>query len=67
MRCNVLLNLHFLRSHLNFFPENKAAVSDEHVKYSISIFSKLKGGTVENTVKICPLTAARTTRETSTG
>ena len=58
MRCNMLLKRHFLRSHLNFFSENTGTVFDEHVKSSISIFPKLNGGTVENGVQICRLTAA---------
>jgi len=28
--CNMSLKIHFLRSHLDFFPENCGAVSDEH-------------------------------------
>jgi len=28
--CNMSLNIHFLHSHLNFFPEDCGAVSDEH-------------------------------------
>ena len=30
MKCNMSLKLHFLHSHLQFFPENLGAVSDEH-------------------------------------
>ena len=30
MGCNMSLKLHFLDSHLDFFPENMGAVSDEH-------------------------------------
>jgi hypothetical protein len=30
MGCNMSLNVHSLDSHLNFFPENLGAVSDEH-------------------------------------
>ncbi|CAH1107944.1 unnamed protein product [Psylliodes chrysocephalus] len=30
MGCNVALKIHFLDSHLDFFPENLRAVSDEH-------------------------------------
>ncbi|GBO42013.1 hypothetical protein AVEN_247275-1 [Araneus ventricosus] len=30
MRCNMSLKVHFLHSHLDFFPENLGAVSDEH-------------------------------------
>jgi len=28
--CNMSLNIHFLHSHLDFFPENCGVVSDEH-------------------------------------
>jgi len=28
--CNMSLKIHFLQSHLDFFPENCSAVSDEH-------------------------------------
>jgi hypothetical protein len=28
--CNMLLKIHFLHSHLDFFPENCGAASDEH-------------------------------------
>jgi len=30
MECNKILKIHFLESHLNFFPENLGKVSDEH-------------------------------------
>jgi len=30
MGCNMSLNTHFLDSHLDFFPDNLGAVSDEH-------------------------------------
>ena len=30
MRCRMSLKIHFLHSHLNFFPPNLGAVSDEH-------------------------------------
>ena len=30
MGCNVNLKIHFLESHLDFFPENLSTVSDEH-------------------------------------
>jgi hypothetical protein len=28
--CNMSLKIHFLHSHLDFFPENYGAVTDEH-------------------------------------
>ena len=30
MGCNMTIKLHFLHSHLDFFPKNLGAVSDEH-------------------------------------
>lgn len=30
MKCNISLKIHFLDSHLNFFPKNMGAMSDEH-------------------------------------
>jgi hypothetical protein len=30
MGCNMSLKIHFLHSHLDFFPQNLGAVSDEH-------------------------------------
>jgi len=30
MGCNISLKIHFLGSHLDFFPENLGEVSDEH-------------------------------------
>jgi hypothetical protein len=30
MGCNMSLKIHFLHSHLDFFPQNLSAVSDEH-------------------------------------
>lgn len=30
MKCNMSLKIHFLHSHLDFFPDNLGAVSDEH-------------------------------------
>jgi hypothetical protein len=30
MGCNMSLKIHFLESHLNFFPENLGEASDEH-------------------------------------
>jgi len=30
MGCNMSFKVHFLESHLEFFPENLGAVSDEH-------------------------------------
>jgi hypothetical protein len=32
LRCNMSLRMHFLDSHLDFFPQNRGNVSDEHGK-----------------------------------
>jgi len=32
MGCNMSLKIHFLESHLHFFPENLGEVNDEHGK-----------------------------------
>ena len=45
MKVNMLLKIHILYSHLDFFPENLEAVSDEHGKDFIKKSLKLKRGT----------------------
>jgi len=40
--CNMSLKIHFLHSHLDFFPENCGAVSDEHGKHFHQNFSSMK-------------------------
>jgi hypothetical protein len=32
MGCNMSLKIHFLESHLDFFPENLSEVSNEHIE-----------------------------------
>ncbi|UYV84746.1 hypothetical protein LAZ67_X003294 [Cordylochernes scorpioides] len=44
--CNMSLNIHFLHSHLDFFPDNLGAVSDEHVMRGfIKIYQAWRSGT----------------------
>jgi len=43
MGCNVSLKIHFLESHLDFFPENLREVSDERWKISRRYFGYGKG------------------------
>ena len=43
------LKIHFLHSHLDFFPENLGDVSDEHGER----FHQWKEDTEENGVRIC--------------
>ncbi|GBN39590.1 hypothetical protein AVEN_138662-1 [Araneus ventricosus] len=45
--CNMSLKLHVLDSHLNFFPQNLCAISDEHGErfhQNISLFEKRFSG-----------------------
>jgi len=42
LSCNVSLTTHFLHSHLDFFPENCGAVSDEHGERFHQDISSLK-------------------------
>jgi hypothetical protein len=58
MVCNKSLKVHFLHSHLDFFPVNMGAVSDEHGENFIRTFPKWKRGAMENGVQIIWLTAA---------
>jgi hypothetical protein len=48
---NMSLNFYFLHSHLDFFPKNMGAVSNEHGERFRQIFPKLKRGAVENESK----------------
>ena len=40
--CNMSLNLHFLQSHLDFFPGNMGSVSDEHCEKFHQDISRMK-------------------------
>jgi len=42
VRCNVSLKVHFLDSHLGFFPVNNGAVSDEHGELSHQDMSNME-------------------------
>ncbi|UYV78169.1 hypothetical protein LAZ67_16000358 [Cordylochernes scorpioides] len=54
--CNMSLKIHFLHSHLDFFPDNLGAVSDEHgERFHQDISSN---GTKVNGVPVCLLTNA---------
>ncbi len=52
------LKLHFLHSHLDFFPENVGAICVEHGERFSHCFSKLERGIFESGVQIFWLTAA---------
>jgi hypothetical protein len=58
MGCNMSLTLDFLHFHLDYFPVNMEAFSDEHGENSIRTFPKWKRGTMENGFQICWLTTA---------
>ena len=45
MGCNMSFNIHFLDSHLDFFPDNLGAVSEEHGNVSTKTFLPWKRGT----------------------
>ena len=45
MGCNMSLKIHFLESHLDFFPENLGKVSDEHGENFTKTFWLWKSGT----------------------
>ena len=53
MGCNMSLKIHFLDSHLDFFPDNLGAVSEEHGNVSIKTW---KRGTRDIEVQECLLT-----------
>ena len=55
MGCNMSLKIHFLDSHLDFFPENLGAVSEEHGNVS-KTFLPWKRGTRDREVQECLLT-----------
>jgi len=53
MGCNMSLKIHFLYSHLDFFPDNLGAVSDEHGEHFHQDISALKRGTRDRGVQEC--------------
>ncbi|UYV73369.1 hypothetical protein LAZ67_10002875 [Cordylochernes scorpioides] len=52
--CNMSLKIHFLHSHLDFFPDNLGAVSDEHGE----AYQAWRSGTKVNGVPLCLPTTA---------
>jgi hypothetical protein len=63
MGCNMSLKVHFLFSHLDFFPENLGADSDEHGERFHQEISNWKSGTRASGASICWLTTAESSRE----
>jgi hypothetical protein len=57
MGCNMLFKIHFLHSHLNFFPPNLGAVSDGHGKRFHQVISTMEkrfaGKSLRNTLADC--------------
>lgn len=51
--CNMSLKVHFLHSHLDFFPSNLGAVSDEHGERFHRISQQWKCATKENGAQEC--------------
>jgi hypothetical protein len=60
--CSTSLKVYVLDSHLDFFPENLGAVSDEHGGF-IRAFPTWKSGTRANGASVCSLTTAGPSRE----
>ena len=58
MGCNMSLKIHFLESHLDFFPDNLGEVSDEQVKDFIRKFWLWKSGTKASGPQVCRQTVA---------
>ena len=56
MGCNMSLKIHFLDSHLDFFPDNCGAVSEEHGNVPIKTFLPWKRGTRDSGVQECLMT-----------
>ncbi|GFX87926.1 uncharacterized protein TNCV_4373911 [Trichonephila clavipes] len=60
--CNMSLKIHFLHSHLDFFPENLGAVSDEHGNAFLRGFQRKKRDIEGNGMLICWLIIAGPSR-----
>jgi len=56
--CNMSLKIHFLNSHLDFFPENCGAVSDEHGEHFYQDISSRRRDMKGNGTVLCSLTTA---------
>jgi len=53
MGCNISLKMHFLDSHLDFFPENLGAVSNYTESDFTRIFPPWKSSTKASGVPVC--------------
>ncbi|GBP18527.1 hypothetical protein EVAR_12988_1 [Eumeta japonica] len=53
MGCNMSLKIHFLHSHLDFFPQNLGAVSDEHGERFHQDISNMEKGIKASGVRTC--------------
>ena len=51
--CNMSLKIYFLHSHLDFFPENRNAVSDEHGKHFHQTFLRWRRDMKGNGTELC--------------
>jgi hypothetical protein len=61
--CNMSLKVHFLDSHLDFFPENLGAVSDEHGERFHQDIYNMKKRYQGKWSSVCWLTTAGPSRE----
>ena len=59
MGCNMSLKLHFLHFHLDLFPKNLGAVSDEHGERFHQEISAFKNHLVKDGMQVCLVKIAR--------
>ena len=58
--CNMSMKMHFLFSHLDYFPENLGFLSEEHgERFHKDVRRSSKGGTRDVGASVCLLTIAR--------
>ena len=53
MECNMSVKIHFLESHLDFFPENLCEVSDEHGERFHQDIMAMGSGTGASGPQVC--------------
>jgi hypothetical protein len=51
--CNMYLEIHFLNSHLDFFPENLGTISDKNEEHFHQDISNMKSGTMASAAQVC--------------
>jgi hypothetical protein len=51
--CNMYLEIHFLNSHLDFFPENLGTISDKNEEHFHQDISNMKSHTRASAAQVC--------------